>query len=337
MPDRFALKKLFRQIVEAAPNAMVMIDPPGRIQMVNAQAEWVFGHKRDAMLDQPIDMLLPERYHAGHHALHAAFFADPKVRPMAIDREVKARRADGTEFPAEVRLNPIESQDGPMVVASILDISHRKQEAERVQAALREKDVLLDEIHHRVKNNLQIVCSLLELQWARVTDPTALSLLRDSQNRVRSMALIHQTLYGSKDFSRVDFAMFIEALLPAITEAYEVRSGEIGVQVDVEPVRLPIDIAMPCGLIVNELLTNVFRHAFPNPDRGELRVALTRQAGREVLLSVTDNGVGLPEQVNIANPGSLGLELVRVLSKQLHGRLTINRAAPTRFAIAFSV
>ena len=337
MPNRVHVESLFRQIVEAAPNAMVMVNLAGRIEMVNAQAEQVFGYARADILGQPIEMLVPDRFRASHLRHREAFFTQLGSRPMTPGRELYACRGDGTEFPVEIRLNPIDTDDGPMVLSAIVDISHRKEEAERVQAALREKDILLGEIHHRVKNNLQIVCSLLELQWARVTDPVALEMLRDSQNRVRSMALIHQTLYGSKDFARVDFATFIDTLLPVITDSYGERSRGIAIRVDVEPVRLPINIAMPCGLIVNELLTNAFKHAFANRGHGELRIALTRQLGDEALLSVSDNGVGLPEDANDARAGTLGLQLVRVLTKQLNGTLTINPAGPTLFSIRFPI
>jgi PAS domain S-box-containing protein len=331
------MESLFRQIVEAAPNAMLMIDVAGRIQMVNAQAERIFGYPRNEMLEQPIEILVPHGSRDRHPTWHAAFFADPQIRPMGVGRELHARRADGVEFPVEISLNPIETDDDPMVLCAVVDISHRKQEAERVLAALREKEILLGEIHHRVKNNLQIVCSLLELQWARVTDPTALSLLRDSQNRIRSMALIHQTLYGSKDFARVDFAAFLDSLLPVVTEAYGTRSRHISIRVDVEPVRFPINTAMPCGLIVNELITNAFKHAFAGRDQGEIRVALTRQLGDEVLLSVSDDGVGLPDDADPEQTGTLGLQLVRLLTNQLAGDLSINRANPTRFSVRFQI
>jgi len=337
MPDRVHVEDLFRQIVEAAPNAMVMVNLAGRIEMVNAQAEELFGRARAEMLGQPIEMLVPERFHGRHLKFRDEFFANLRVMPMATGRQVYALRGDGTDFPVEIRLNPIDTGDGPMVLSAIVDISHREQEAERIQAALREKDILLGEIHHRVKNNLQIVCSLLELQWARVTDPVALEMLRDSQNRVHSMALIHQTLYASKDFARVDFAMFIDTLLPVITESHGVRSRGVAIRVDIEPISFPINIAMPCGLIVNELLTNAFRHAFPNRDHGELRIALTRQPGNEALLSVSDNGVGLPDGIDNAEAATLGLQLVRVLTRQLKGHLTVNRAGPTLFSIRFPI
>jgi PAS domain S-box-containing protein len=337
MPDRIHLEGLFRQIVEAAPNAMVMINRDGRIEMVNAQVEKAFGYQRNEMLGRSIEMLLAERFRGDHPGLHAAFFTSPRPGPMGVGRDLFARRKDGSEFQVEIGLNPIETDDGLMVLSAIVDISHRIEEAERIQAALKEKDVLLGEIHHRVKNNLQIIYSLLHLQSAHITDPAARDLLRDSQNRVRSMALIHQTLYGSRDFAAVDFARFVDTLLPVLTEAYGVDPGRIAIRVNVDPVRLPIKAAVPCGLVVNELIANAFKHAFPANGGGEIRVALTRQLGEEALLSVSDNGVGLPDHVDLESSTTLGLQLVGLLANQLNGALTTHRSQPTRFSLRFPI
>jgi PAS domain S-box-containing protein len=337
MPDRIHLDGLFRQIVEAAPNAMIMVNMAGQVEMVNTQAEHVFGYTRNEIRGRSIEMLVPERFRRRHPGLRVAFFANSRSGAMAAGRDLYAVRKDGSEFPVEIGLNPIATDDGPMVLAAIVDISHRKEEEERIRAALKEKDILLGEIHHRVKNNLQIIYSLLNLQSARITDPAALELLRDSQNRVHSMALIHQTLYGSKDFARVDFALFIDTLLPALIRSYSVDANRIAIHVDVEPVRLPIDIAVPCGLVVNELITNAFRHAFRDRDHGKIRVALTRQLGNEALLSVSDDGIGLPEDLDIPKTETLGLQLVELLAGQMDGTLSIHRSNPTHFALRFPI
>ena len=205
---RKRLEERFRQVVESAPNAMVMITRAGVIEMVNTQAERVFGYARAELLGQPVERLVPERFRGGHPGMRGSFFAAPRSRPMGAGRDLYALRKDGSEFPVEIGLNPIETDEGTMVLSAIVDISDRKQKEERIVQALKEKDVLLGEIHHRVKNNLQIVYSLLDLQLARMSDPLVLDLLRDSQNRIRSMALIHQTLYQSKDFARATSAAF---------------------------------------------------------------------------------------------------------------------------------
>ncbi len=303
-------KELFRQVVEAAPNAMVMINAAGRIEMVNAQAERVFGYARTELLGQRVEMLVPDRFRDHHPGLRHSFFADPHARPMGAGRELYARRKDGSEFPVEIGLNPIETEDGPMVLSAIVDISDRKQKEAGIRAALQEKDILLGEIHHRVKNNLQIVYSLLDLQSARISDQTVLDMLRDSQNRIRSMALIHQTLYESKDFAEVDFGRFLETLVPTLIASYGSHPNRITLSIDAEPVLLPIGAAIPCGLVVNELISNALKHAFRPGNGGDIDVGLRRVAGGDLVLSVSDTGIGVPEHVNITDTGTLGLQLV---------------------------
>lgn len=328
-------KELFRRVVEAAPNAMVMINAAGRIEMVNAQAELVFGYCRTELLGQPVEVLVPERFGAQHPGLRHAFFTDPRARPMGAGHDLYARRKDGSEFPVEIGLNPIETEDGPMVLSAIVDISDRKQKEAGVRAALQEKDLLLGEIHHRVKNNLQIVYSLLDLQMARISDQTVLDMLRDSQNRIRSMALIHQTLYESKDFAQVDFGRFLETLVPTLIASYGSHPHSITLSIDAEPVLLPIGAAIPCGLVVNELISNALKHAFRPGNGGDIDVGLRRVAGGDLALSVSDTGIGVPEHVNITDTGTLGLQLVVLLADQLGGIATMQRSNPTRFTLQF--
>ena len=323
----------FRRVVEAAPNAMVMINPEGNIEMVNAQAERVFGYDRHEMLGQPVEMLVPDRFRPQHPGLRRHFFAAPDSRPMGAGRDLFGLRKDGSEFPVEIGLNPIETDSGTMVLSAIVDISDRKQKEESISQALREKDVLLSEVHHRVKNNLQIVHSLLDLQSGQVSDPAVLDMLRDSQNRIRSMALIHQTLYQSKDFAKVDFASFLDSLLPTLMATYAMTVGRINLEVSVRDIHLPLNQAIPCGLIVNELISNALKHAFPGERRGRIEVASSRSGEREIALSVSDDGIGIPAEKSLDNTGSLGLTLVQLLANQLRGRIEILRANPTRFTL----
>lgn len=329
------LERRFHQVVESAPNAMVMIDTTGRMELVNAQAERMFGYTRTEMLGSMVEMLIPERFRDHHPGLRASFFSTPCSRPMEKARDLYAMRKDGSEFPVEIGINPIETEDGIMVLSAIADISDRKQKESRIQAALKEKDILLGEIHHRVKNNLQIVHSLLDLQAARISDTAVRAMVHDSQNRIRSMALIHQTLYGSNDFAKVNFAEFLRTLIPILTGSYGVDAGRITVRVDVETVRLPIDVAVPCGLVVNELITNAFKHAFGPENHGEISITLTCPRDGEVVLSVSDNGVGMPEHFDLADTSTLGLQLAGLLADQVGGNLTINRSHPTCFTLRF--
>ncbi|TDQ82434.1 PAS domain S-box-containing protein [Dongia mobilis] len=326
----------FRRVVEAAPNAMVMISQQGRIEMVNAEAERVFGYDRSELLGQSIEILVPERFRSQHPALRHGFFAAPASRPMGEGRDLFGLRKDGSEFPVEIGLNPIETEDGTMILSAIVDISDRKQKEESIRQALREKDVLLSEVHHRVKNNLQIIHSLLDLQSSQIDDPTVIAMLRDSQNRIRSMSLIHQTLYQSKDFARVDFANFLDSLLPTLMDSYSTASDRIALSVAVDDVHLPLNQAIPCGLIVNELIANALKHAFPGGMRGRIDVASRRSGDNEVALSVSDDGIGLRDGQEIKS-ATLGLTLVQMLARQLHGEISVNRRNPTRFDLTFPV
>jgi PAS domain S-box-containing protein len=335
----------FRQVVESTPNAIVMVNHSGSIEMVNQQAERLFGYRRHELLGRAIEDLVPARFRAHHPNLRSQFFGNLESRPMGAGRDLYALRKDGTEVPVEIGLNPIATEEGEMVLSAIVDISDRKQKEERIQTALkekdallREKDILLAEIHHRVKNNLQVVDSLLGLQAARVTDQVALGTLRDSQNRIRSMALIHQTLYQSKDFAEINFTQLLDALVPQLISSYGIDPKRIKLSVSMAAIDLPINSAVPCGLIVNELMSNALKHAFPNGRQGriELNLASEEADGVEyVILTFADDGIGIPAHVDIDNPVTLGLQLLPLLASQLHGTLRIERADPTRLTLRF--
>lgn len=325
-----------RQVIESAPNAMVMINAHGTIEMVNAQAERVFGYTRDEMINHAVELLVPQRFVHMHPSMRNSFFHDPLARPMGQGRDLYARRKDGSEFPVEIGLNPIETDEGTKVLSAIVDISDRKHKEQKIQAALEEKNILLGEIHHRVKNNLQIVHSLLDLQSTRISDPVVLDMLRDSQNRIRSMALIHQSLYLSNDFARVNIGNVLDALIPTLMESYSVDHSRIRYRFTADDVLLSINLAIPCGLIINELISNALKHAFPDQRSGMISITLSHQANDHILLAVSDDGIGIAPDFDLQQTNTLGLQLVHLLADQLGATLTINRINPTRFELLFS-
>lgn len=333
---RKSLEERFRRVVEAAPNAMVMVNADGRIEMVNVQAERVFGYARTELLGQPIEMLVPERFRQHHPDLRGGFFTETSSRPMGAGRDLYALRKDGSEFAVEIGLNPLTTEEGPMVLSSIVDISDRKGKEEKIRAALREKEILLREVHHRVKNNLQIIQSLLDLQSTRIDDPLILEMLQETQHRVQSMALIHQTLYLSQDFSGVDFGRFMDTLVPMLSGSYGMNS-RVALRIEAVDLLLPLNTAIPCGLIVNEIVTNAFKYAFPEGRDGEVRIVLSNDREGEALLVISDDGIGMPESLDLENSTSLGLKLAMLLAEQIKGELRIRRANPTEFRLCFPI
>ena len=213
-------------------------------------------------------------------------------------------------------------------------IAERKQAEEEVKASLREKEVLLREIHHRVKNNLQSVSSLLNLQARRIRNKAVLQALEDSRNRIRAMYLIHETLHQSEDLSRVRLRQYVAKLVKNLSRAYGSAGGRIGCDVRGDDPPLAVDEAVPLGLVINELLTNAFRHAFPDGTKGKISVAVSQIGEGEIELAVDDNGVGLPADLDVRDTETLGLQLVRDLAEgQLGGSVEVHRDNGTQFKI----
>ncbi|MGE5469728.1 MAG: sensor histidine kinase [Bacteroidota bacterium] len=327
----------FRRVVEWAPSAMVMINRKGVIVLVNSQAIQMFDYRREEMIGKSIEMLVPERFRDKHQAYRGGFFHDPQPRPMGIGRDLFASRADGTEFPVEIGLNPIDTEAGPMVLASIVDITERRRIREHLENALLEKTVLLNEIHHRVKNNLQVITSLLNLQADYAADPRLRAVLTESCGRIKAMALTHQLLYERKDFARLDLGDYLDRLVQAIRGTYRAAGGRISLRLELPPdgVHLDLERTIPCGLLVNELVTNSFKHAFPGERRGEIVIELSGSDDDQIDFVVADNGVGLPPDVEVAQTPSLGLQLVQLFVDQLHGVLVIERDGGTKFSMRF--
>ncbi|HEY9617989.1 MAG TPA: PAS domain S-box protein [Microcoleaceae cyanobacterium] len=226
------------------------------------------------------------------------------------------------------------------ILGVAVDITDRKQ-SQHLQASLREKEVLLQEIHHRVKNNLQMVYSLLRLQHRRTSDRQAADILLESQNRIKSIALIHERLYRSKDFSKIDFAQYISSLVASLLSSYRLTSDAISLSTKVDGTELGINQAIPCGLIINELIANSLKYAFPSGHAGRLDVEFYTNHNSEITLVVRDNGIGIPDQIQLTDTGlssktaSLGLKLVQDLVNQLQGTIALDRTQGTTFRITF--
>ncbi len=222
------------------------------------------------------------------------------------------------------------------VVTSFTDITERKNNEDKIKASLKEKELLMREIHHRVKNNLQIIISLLKFQSDYIKDKEHVDMFKDSENRIEAMSLVHEKLYQSKDLANIDFHDYIKDLGNEMFGFYDISPGKVALDINVEHIYLEIDIAIPSGLIISELISNAMKHAFPNDLKGNVLVDFHLLSEDEVQLIVNDNGVGLPKDLDFRNSNSLGLKLVtNLVEKQLHGSITCKRDKGTEFIICF--
>ncbi len=220
------------------------------------------------------------------------------------------------------------------MVGAIVDITERKQLEQQLRAMLHEKEVLLKEVHHRVKNNLQVILSLLDLHLDATPDMIYQSVLRDLHYRIHTMALVHETLYCSNNMAEVDSSLYLQHLLDYLLRSYVVSSA-VTLELELAPIVITLDIAIPCGLIVNEVVSNALKYAFPDNRPGILRVTWRAEANTMVVLQISDNGVGLPAEVDLHNPPTLGLQLVQILTQQLRGTVTFDTRNGLTVTITF--
>jgi PAS domain S-box-containing protein len=244
-------------------------------------------------------------------------------------------KAGGTRF-IEIIASPLVDADGSFrgIIESGRDITERKLAEDEVRRSLNEKEILLKEIHHRVKNNMAVISALLSLQSKYVRDSHDAELFLESRNRIKSMALVHNKLYLSKDLSSIQFEEYIESLTSELMNTYNIDTDKIKLKTIVKDVTLGIDYAVPCGLIINELITNCLKHAFREDQAGEISIEMTHHEDK-LRLVVSDNGSGMPESIDISNPNTFGLEIVKALVQQIYGTLELDRTGGSTFTIVF--
>ncbi|MBN2283823.1 MAG: PAS domain S-box protein [Deltaproteobacteria bacterium] len=323
----------FRSLVEQAAEMLFLHDTSGRIIDVNRETIRNTGYTREELLGMTVFDIDPD---AGDRRDVEIYWEALKPEDPTATFEVRHRRKDGSIYPAEVILSKIVLAKGHCMLGLARDITERKEAEERIERSLREKETLLAEIHHRVKNNMQVMMSLLSLQSENTDDAGIQALLRECESRIRSMALIHERLYLSQDLSRVDVRDYMERLLERLFQSHGADSRVIGFSTRIEDVSFSIETAVPCGLIANELITNVLRHAFPGGRAGTVTVELGPDPAAEgYVLVVGDDGIGMPEEIDHRNPDSFGLQLVNILTQQLDGTVELDRSAGTLFRVTF--
>jgi PAS domain S-box-containing protein len=339
--DSLRREQFLANLVRNASVAMAIGYPDGRLGTHNPAFQKLTGYSEEELNDVTWNIALtPPEWREGEKEK----LAEIHRTGSSVQYEKEYIRKDGSRLAVGLLVHPFFDDAGRVshYYAFISDITERKKAEEQIKNSLAEKEVLLREVHHRVKNNLQIVSSLLNLQMPYVKDSRAIELFKESQNRVISMALIHEKLYQTESLARIDVSEYIDTLVATLLRSYGVTDGTVRTEIAARNMDLDIDTVIPCALIINELVSNALKYAFPDAWRhdgrtGELRIGLKQDADRRFVLTVTDNGIGLPVGFDVGRCESLGLKLVVVLVKQLRGdlRLGTREEGGAGFTISF--
>ncbi len=319
----------FRTLFDSATDALVVQDRDGKLIDVNSTAHEGLGYTRQEMLEMDISALYPPQSAA---QVLQMLERVRKGSPMVF--ESVHLRKDGTQMPVEVHSRLLD-YDGKKVYFSVVrDITERKKAEHMLEAAFHEKEILLREIHHRVKNNMAVIASFLNLQAHNSDSDEVKKILSESRNRIRSMALVHEKLYLTGNLANIDLRHYLESLLRELFSSYHMRVMDISYSLDVDDIEFDIRNTLTCGLIINELVSNAMKHAFEGVENPAVRISLKAE-GAAVVLTVSDNGRGISNDVNLNGEKTLGLQIVDSLVGQLGGSLGVHRAEGTSFAVRF--
>jgi len=309
----------FRVLAETSP-AAIILHQGERFIYANPAATRISGYSEAELLEMNFwQWSGKEDCDSIRQRSHARLRGEPE--PPQYEHKLITKY--GEEKWVLVSAGITEYRGKPTVIATLLDITEGKKVEEKIKAALAEKIVLLKEVHHRVKNNMQIISTLLDLQSDVIPDERSRNCLRESQNRIRSMALIHERLYESENFSSINAGEYIRDLSQHLFSSYAVDTTRISLNIDAGHICLEINRAIPCALIINELISNSLKHAFPDGQRGEISIRVSSGKDR-ITLEVADNGVGMPAGHDFRDTGTLGLQLVNLLAKQLSGSISFD-------------
>jgi two-component sensor histidine kinase/CheY-like chemotaxis protein len=300
----------FSSIVEKSIDGIVVVDKQGIVRFMNESAESLFNR-------------------TGEEPAGSRFGIPVNTEEVV---EIDITRSDRTPGTGELRSTETQWENESAYLVLIRDITDRKKAEEKIKDSLREKEILLREIHHRVKNNMQLISSLLNIQANQIQDNQLREIFQDSRRRIRSMAIIHERIYKTEDMTRIELGKYLHSIVSSLSDAY--GTDGISFSVATDDICVDIDTAIPCALLLNELVSNAFKHAFPDGRQGLISIEF-RKTGDELTLTVRDNGVSFPEDIDFQDSGSVGLQLVNSLVDQLKGTITLTREDGTVFTVTF--
>jgi PAS domain S-box-containing protein len=334
-PDILDHSNPFARILDLAADPIVAVNVRKSIIFFNRSAEAAFGYSAKEVRAKPAKLLFRDGLSGVHPKRIEKLEMFGENAPAAAERrEIVGRRKDGSEFPAKVSLSKIEWEGETILSLTLQDVTSHAFAEERLRAALREKEVLLEEVHHRVKNNLQVITSLLGLQARSIKDSATRVKFDESRYRIQAMAILHEILDESSSLAEIDFADYVQRLVANLVRSYG-AIGRVRTLFRLDTLSCHRDIALPCGLIVNEVLSNALKYAFPGGKAGEVQIELRREPSGWVHLLIADNGIGLPRGCDWQTSATLGLRLVRTLARQIEAEMQVDGANGTAFSIAF--
>jgi PAS domain S-box-containing protein len=328
------LSAYLEQLFENSPDAIAILDNRDFLVNVNKSFEKLFGYKEEEITGKNInEVLLPDNLKFEAVEIKSSIQNDKSIH-LDTERMTKSNvLLEVSLLGYKIEVNNI--QIGSFHIYS--DISKRKKYEAEIKSSLVEKEMLLKEIHHRVKNNLQIISSLLLIQSKFLKDRETKEVFLESQNRVKSIALIHEKLYQTTNFSRIDFEKYLKTFIPHLFQTFGAPTGKISYKIKADNIFLNTETAIPCGLIINEIVTNSLKHAFKSTQKGIVSVELIYHTNNYLTLIVKDNGSGIPENIEIGKSNTLGLQLISLLTKQLGGTIELKKQNGTEFRIKFAI
>ena len=327
-------EKMYQELAELTGMGMFKDDIQGNLLFFDNKVLQIFGYSQQEMKTKSIQVLLhPDDLIKFNKSRNDIL----NKKKGQLTNEFRAIRKDGTIIFVKIVMEPIVENEEIIGTHSFFwDISDRKSKGRLITSELLAKDLIIKEINHRVKNNMAVISSLLNLQSKTVTDEKVLAVLKESQNRIRSMSLIHEKLYHSQEISKVNFAEYIKQLSVELFNLYNIKTDLIKLTIDIESTLIELDYAIPCGLIINELISNSLKYAFVEGKPGEINIKF-KLTGNEFVLTFSDNGIGFSQKIDFRKTETMGMQLICTLVEQLEGDIQLLKEKGTVFQITFPI